>query len=339
MRAWTRRGLALSFGLGIALASGAWACAPAEGTGAAAEDYTREGKVQLLVTVDWEGRDLAPENIAAMANLHARFPGVKIVHFLNAAYYTKPGADADAVTRTIASVVGPKDERGLHIHGWKSLVEASGVTFDEGPTFWGNDLPASSCREDCGHEVPMSNYATADLRKIVKFSLDTLEQNGFGRAQSFRCGGWMAKPNVREALAAEGLRYDQSAVPTQFLAKQLAQYPIYDWLDELWAGTGPTSQPSTLETAAGELVEIPDNGALADYVDAEQMFEVYEANKADWLRDRRKTVVVSIGFHQETAARFLPRLEAALTRIQDDARESGIPLESVTSEATPRPAN
>ena len=44
--------------------------------------------------------------------------------------------------------------------------------------------------------------------------------------------------------------------------------------------------------------------------------------------------VVSLGFHTETAATYLPQLEAALRRIHDDAQRNRIPLESVTSEAT-----
>ena len=78
---------------------------------------------------------------------------------------------------------------------------------------------------------------------------------------------------------------------------------------------------------------MPDNGALADYVSADQMVATFEANKAEWLRDRRKNVVVSIGFHQETAAQYLPQLEAALERMYAIAEQEHLPLESVTSEA------
>lgn len=291
------------------------------------------GKIQLLVTVDWEGRDLADKNLQAMKDLHSRFPQVKLVHFLNAAYFTKADTDANAVRGRIASVIAPGDEMGLHIHGWRRLFDASGVTFKPSPTFWGTSLLPSECIGDCGHEVPISLYSASELRQVVRFSLDTLESHGFGRARSFRCGGWMANDSVREAIAAEGLVRDESAVPTAFLAPQLEGRPLYEWLRGLWSETNATSQPYTIPTAAGDLVEVPDNGALADYVSADQMVKTFEANRDVFRGDRRQTVVVSIGFHQETAASFVPQLEAALTRIYATADRERLPLESVTTDA------
>jgi len=301
-------------------------------------DYTQRGKLQLLVTVDWEGRDLKDDNIAAMKDLHAKFPQVKIVHFLNAAYFTKSDADARAVKDEMMSAIAPQDEKALHIHGWKRLFEAAGVTFNSGPTFWGTQIKEQDCFYDCGHEVPLSNYSVGDLRKVIKFSLDKLESQGFGRAKSFRCGGWLAKENVREAVAAEGLKYEESAVPTDFLKPKLGGYPVYGWLSEVWTGINQTSQPYRIPTPAGELVEVPDNGALSDYMSSEQMFQVYQANKAEWQRQRTKNIVISVGFHTETAATYLPTLEAALTRMYDDAKANGITLESVTTEQLKLPA-
>jgi hypothetical protein len=306
-------------------------CSASERAESSTDDVSAGGKMQLVVTVDWEGRDLEEGNLRAMRDLHARFPQVKIVHFLNAAYFTKPGADAADAKARIASTIAGGDEKGLHIHGWKRLFEASGVTFKTSPTFWGTALRSEDCTSDCGHEVPISLYSADELRKVVKFSIAKLEENGLGHAKSFRCGGWIAKDNVREAIAAEGIRFDHSAVPTPFLAGKLSGTPLLEWLGDLW-DTNELSQPHRL----GDLVEVPDNGALADYVTTEQMTSTFEANKAEYLRDRKKNVVVSIGFHQETAERYLPQVEAALERIYDTAEREHIPLESVTSEALSR---
>src|SRR5436190_2161483 len=117
------------------------------------DDYTRRGKMQLLVTVDWEGRDLRDDNLNAMKSLRQRFPQVKIVHFLNAAYFTKSDSDAASAKTKIASTFLPGDEKGLHIHGWKKLFEAAGTTFINSPTFWGTSLRPNECFYDCGHEV------------------------------------------------------------------------------------------------------------------------------------------------------------------------------------------
>jgi hypothetical protein len=118
-----------------------------------------------------------------------------------------------------------------------------------------------------------------------------------------------------------------------FLQAQLGTMPIYGWLSELWQGTSNTSQPYSIATASTPILEVPDNGALSDYVSTQQMVDTFEANKASFLADRSKNVVVSIGFHEETAASYAPRLEAALQRIYDEVKRESLPLESVTSEA------
>jgi hypothetical protein len=320
----------------LALSLHCQACASSsdgDGGQSADEELRRKAKLQLVVTVDWEGRDLREENLRAMEALRARFPQIKIVHFLNANYYEKPLANAADVTARINRVLRPGDEKGLHIHGWKRLFEASDVTFRGSPTFWGTTIDPRSreCLDDCGHEVPISLYSSEELRHVVKFSLDTLEANGFGRAKSFRCGGWMARQSVRDAIAAEGLKYEHSEVPVTFLQPKLGKLPLFTWLSEVWPDATPLSQPHVLPTATASLTEIPDNGALSDYVVAQQMVDVFEQNKAEFLKTRTRSQVVSIGFHQETAATFLPQLTQALDKILAEVAAESLPFESATS--------
>ena len=298
------------------------------------DDYrSKKGKLQLVVTVDWEGRELRDDNLRAMEDLRTKFPQLKIVQFLNAAYFVKDGAVAADVATQMRRALRPGDEKGLHIHGWKRLFEASDVTFRGSPTFWGTTIDPGSreCLDDCGHEVPISLYSSAELRHVVKFSLDTLEANGFGRAKSFRCGGWIAKPSVRDAITAEGLKYEHSEVPVAFLKPKLGTLPLFTWLSEVWPDATPLSQPHVLPTATGSLVEVPDNGALSDYVVAQQMVDVFDQNKAEFLKTRLQSQVVSIGFHQETAAKFLPELTQALDKILAEVAAENLPFESATS--------
>jgi hypothetical protein len=268
-----------------------------------------------------------------MERLREGFPEVKLVQFLNAAYFTKEEADASAAKAQIGRALLPGDELGLHIHGWKSLFEASGVTFRDEPTFWDENGVVTGCSfDDCGHEVPISAYETDELVKVIRFSNDVLEENGFGRPWSFRAGGWMARENVREALVLEGFVTENSAVPADFLASEIGDLPLHGWVDELWTGTKSTSQPFELETGVGTILEIPDNGALADYMTADEMVQVYEDCKAVYEDDPKHDVVVSIGFHQETAAKYVPRVEDALAKIFADAEENGIRVKVVTAE-------
>lgn len=313
--------------------------------GGAASDVTDEepaelrgkGRIQIVVSVDWEGRDLEADNLQAMRELREAMPDVRIVHFLNAAYYTKPGANAADVTAKVRGVLLPADELGLHVHGWKRLVEASGVKFRTQPNFWGRAWLQNDCSYDCGHEVSIGAYTEPELEKIIATSMGILEKNGFPRAKSFRAGGWMASPAVRQALVVEGIRWDSSAVPREHLASELGALPLLDWVGTTWKGTTSTTQPYAIATPAGELDELPDNGALADYMTADEMVAVFRANVDEWRKDTKQTRVVGIGFHQETAADYVPRVRSALERIKAEAREQKVPLSIVSTRSVHRP--
>ncbi len=150
-------------------------------------ELSAKPRIQILVTVDWEGESLQAQNIQAMHDFRTQMPSVRMVQFLNAAYFTKPGANATDVKAKIREAILPTDERGLHVHGWKRLVEASGVVFRSKPSFWGPQYPLQDdCSFDCGHEIAISGYTEPEMEKIVRFSIDTLYKNGLGRAKSFR---------------------------------------------------------------------------------------------------------------------------------------------------------
>lgn len=323
-----------SFVLGLVALLGFGCSGDPHGDDTAQEEDSELGskpRIQILVTVDWEGDDLRDENIQAMHDFRTQMPSVKMVQFLNAAYFTKPGARASDVKEKIARALIPTDERGLHIHGWKRLVEASGVTFRKTPSFWGPQYPLQNdCNFDCGHEIAISAYSEPEMETIVRFSIDTLSSNGLGHAKSFRAGGWMASDSVRQAIVHEGIVWDSSAVPSTFLAGELHGLPLLDWVGTMWKGTNDTSQGYAIQTAKGTLKELPDNGALADYVTADEMFQTFVDNAAALEKDHVTRTMV-IGFHQETAAKYLPRVKDALQRIFAKAAQDKIPVSNVTT--------
>ena len=271
-------------------------------------------QVRLLVTVDWEGEDLREQNLTAMQELRRDFPEVPILHFLNAAYFTKASADANDVAEQIRSTLGDHDEHGLHIHGWKSLFEAAGVKFRPGPTFWdGKDLSASSCTQECGHEVDISAYSQAELAQVMRYSIQTLTHNGFQHPHSFRTGGWMGRPNVLAALQQEGFTLDSSAVPSNFLKPLLHDTVLYQSVEEIWPHTTEHTQPYFV---GSKLWEVPDNAALADYMPAKTMIKVLQDHITAVTHGGPSTLVV-LGYHQETAAVYIGRIRTLLQFVRD----------------------
>jgi hypothetical protein len=202
-----------------------------------------QGKVRIVVSVDWEGDDLQAQNLQAMRDFRRDFPEIPLQQFLNAAYYTKHRADTTQISKLIKSVLLPKDEHGLHIHAWKNLVESSGVKFRTNPSFVADGFMIAWCETDCGQEIALTGYSKDELRKIIAHSIEILQREGFARPRSFRAGGWQADDNVLDALAAEGFTLDSSATIADFLLPEWGKYKLHKMVKDLWKETKPTSQP------------------------------------------------------------------------------------------------
>lgn len=267
--------------------------------------------VHIVVSVDWEGSGFGAEDLAAFRQFRDDFPDIPLTHFLNAAYFTRLAPDdvvgAVSASDTIRTVLRDGDEIGLHVHADNHLLYAAGVSPKKFPSW--NHLPDMT-----GHSVPLSAFSEEEVQRIVAFSCRTLTQQGFDRPKAFRAGGWHAGSSVLNALAAEGFAVDSSEVPHDWLPRNFGQ------VQDLWPNATRVSQPYRLK---GGLVEVPDNGCLADYASSDAMVDNF---KAVVRSGRGKPVVLSLGFHQETAAKFLPRLRSALLEIELRAAMQRIPM-------------
>lgn len=285
-----------------------------------------QAALRVVVSVDWEGRNLDPQNLAAMEHFRHDYPNVPLQHFLNAAYYTKVDADPRLTTAAIRSVLREGDEHGLHIHPWKSLVEAAAVKFRTEPAFRG-PLDLSQCDPDCGHDVNMAAYNEKELQTIIRFSIKKLRQQGFDRPRSFRAGAWQADHHVFRALAREGITLDSSATSAEYLKERWGKSLLYPVVGRLWPDTTATSQPYRIELGSGlSMLELPNNGCLADYVSGEVIAATFQKNVELWKKDKDRDIYISIGFHQETAQKFLPHLRQGIDAIQAMAEREKLPL-------------
>ena len=82
---------------------------------------------------------------------------------------------------------------------------------------------------------------------------------------------------------------------------------------------------------------MPNNGCLADYVTSDEMVDSFAAVACSAGRTcmqhgmqrpgcMQRPAVLSLGFHQETAAKFLPRLRDALREIEERAATQRVPI-------------
>jgi len=285
--------------------------------------------LRVVVSVDWEGRNLDPQNLASMEHFRHDYPQVPLQHFLNAAYFTKPDADARVTAAAIKSVLRAGDEHGLHIHPWRSLVQAAGVKFRTEPAFRG-PMDLSQCDPDCGHDVNMAAYDEKELQKLIRLSIKTLTKHGFERPRSFRAGAWQADNHVFRALAREGITLDSSATSAEYLKERWGHSLLYPVVGKLWPHITSTSQPYRIPLGQGlSILQLPNNGCLADYVSGARIAQTFQENVEVWKKDKTKDIYISIGFHQETAQKYLPHLRQGIDTIMQISARDNLPVEFV----------
>ncbi|MBI4612404.1 MAG: hypothetical protein HY720_02230 [Planctomycetes bacterium] len=286
-----------------------------------ASGEARPRRVRVVVSVDWEGRNLAPEDLQAIEDFRAALPDVPLTHFLNAAYFTKPGAVSEELAARIRRALRDGDETGLHVHAWRSLVEAAGVGFRTGPTFWGDRQGLSEHEGDTGHEVELAAYEEPELRRIVRTSVAILSDQGFAISRSFRAGGWIGAPAVLAAVRAEGFWIDSSATDAIW-HDEVEGFPIRERIREIWPGVTKECAPFRIETPYGGILEMPDTGALADYTTATEIEEHLRSGLARLAADPSRDIFVHAGFHVESASLYAERVLSAIRAVRRDSPDS-----------------
>lgn len=232
-------------------------------------------KVIITVTCDWDGLDYpleAPHNPArqphfrfdrgleAIQHLNALFENrIPVTHFICPVYFSRSQALAEYYAgRMVQLFKNRRDEIGLHLHGWMSLVQTCGVVprdpiQDHTLPDWGarggdrlglsvpykND--AGEEKIDYGHGVPLGVYQQYEIFQMLENGRMLLVQHQLIAARedcrSFRCGGWMANDAILTALqlATPPFLYEASTVDASFFAKESGT--LSGWLAQLWGAT------------------------------------------------------------------------------------------------------
>lgn len=292
----------------LSAACGSGTRAPA----AAPSEGAPEAVLCVTVSVDWEGAYFEEPDLAAMEAFGRELPEVPLTHLLNAAYFTKEDADAAEVVARMRRVIRAGDETGLHVHAWESLARAAGVTPRDEPSFLSDG--ALVIDGDAGFDIALEAYSVEEIRAFVGTSRALLEAHGFSLSRSFRAGGWLAGERVRQAVRAHGFDIDTSAVDAGWL-DEAEGTPLQASIRAIWPDITPVSQPFFIDTPAGRLLEMPDTGGLADYLTEEEM-RAHLGLALHEVGATKRTRFAHVGFHQEGAADFAPRVVRAIQAVR-----------------------
>lgn len=285
---------------------------------ASAAEADSQPAITLYVTVDWEGWSLDEENLDAMRQFRSKHPQIPMLHLLNPAYFVKPGANPAAAAQKIRSTMLPGDDHGLHLHGWKSLVERCELPYKSAPSYAGTPEECSG-DTDCGYTVSLEYaYSEHELTILIGCSVDLLVQQGFQWPKSFRAGGWQFGPKLAGAIHKNGFALDSSRTVPQLIAHSWhEESELVRMVKTLHGDSSILDQP--FELLPG-LLELPNNASLADYTRTDELVEIFRTLVAN-----NKSVMV-LGFHQESAFNYLDRLADAIPLMQQIADETGVRL-------------
>jgi hypothetical protein len=289
----------------------------------AADESAAPRTITLYMTVDWEGLSLDEENLDAMRQFRRKHPEIPMLHLLNPVYFVRPGAVAEDAAQKIKSTLLPSDAHGLHLHGWKSLVERCELPYKSEPSFGG--VPESCTEGDCGYTVSLEYaYSEHELTILTGCSVELLVQQGFRRPTSFRAGGWQLGPKMAGALLKNGFLMDTSRTAPQLVAKRWDESTdLVKMVRALHADGSILDQPYELLPG---LTELPNNASMADYTRTEELVEIFRT-----LLANNKSVMV-MGFHQESAFNYLDRIADAIPLMQQIADQAGVRLQWATFE-------
>ncbi len=273
-----------------------------------------KGRVVVAVTIDWEGAYISIDGLDAMDELRRVLGPAPITHFVSAAYFTKDRPEPTAAA-SIREAVRDGDELAVHLHAWRSLARASGLTPKLAPSFLtGTDKLLEFEDGDVGFDTDLDAYGVPELRALVRTSRRLLEQTRLPIGKSFRAGGYLGTPKVLQAIREEGFTVDSSATDHRQLDERKDEV-LPKRIAAIWPGVDTATQPWLVDARGGPILELP-VAAFADYASAAEIAAVIEAAHARLRANPARDVFVVLGFHQETAEDFGGRVREAIERVR-----------------------
>lgn len=288
----------------------------------AALPFIRTHPLYIVVTNDWDDPDNPDRTFRLQEELHEWHPELRLTYFLGPYTFTDPTVTEERRAYIVSWLLRMRDdyddEIGLHIHPYCSFIEAAGVVCQTEHSF------AHSDGDVTGYTIFLGVYDEEETVQLFETADELFIERGLGKPTAFRAGGWTAELHTLRALARTGYVADTSAVSWARLEEWegVAGTQLYDWNRDQWATIDDASQPYypsqddilSSEPPTIPVLEVPDNGALVDYVVSVEMIEVFEANwDGGALAEPRQ---VSIGYHPPNFnTAYQERLHNAMTHL------------------------
>ncbi len=288
----------------------------------AAVKFKRSHPLYISVSNDWDTGDHGDDKLERQDRLHAHHPRMMMTHFVGPYTFTDPTVTATRAQQLVSWVRNWEqqagDEIGLHVHPWCNFVTTAGVTCRTTPSF-------AKASDPTGYTVILGSYTRTELEKLFIKAGQLFQANGLPKPTSFRAGGWTTTLDVMKALGTAGHVVDASGANWSKLEEWefVAGAQLYQWNRDNWSTIDEHSQPyypntnDLLSDAPPhvDVLEVPDNGALVDYVSTDEMVTMLRSHYTPGVA-LDEVRHYSIGYHPVNFSEaFFTRIDNALYEI------------------------
>jgi hypothetical protein len=279
---------------------------------------------RMGVVVAWEGEATQQADVDALKRLRAELSGVRWIHMVDPASFLR--GDTSQAKAYVREATTGEDIFGIHLAGWKSLMDKAGVPFRAKPTFFGNVIAKEDCAVDCGREVPLSAYSQDELRRFLGSAVAVYRSGTGHDPESFLVAGHVATRAVVLPAREMGLEHDFSGVVPAQMAEALSGYPLSHWVKSAWP-SARADRPVFFEMLNGRrLTRYVVNGGQVDWASSETLAEQAWAVVADARARRASECVVIWMLHEATAAKYAPRLLKAMSLFRGRLAAAGVTI-------------
>ncbi len=235
-------------------------------------DIIISAPVYVAWTLDWEGIDPTPENLADLekvANEHK----IPLIHYFNPRVLIHTAITKQRkqdIVNWLKKRIQNGDEFGMHMHMHHDMVEFAGIKPRETAPTWDGGTK--------GYDTPTSEYPYAEFLKLVNWAKSMFSQYNLPAPVGYRAGGWFADTDTLKALEDAGFKYDSSGrKPFALGSTGIQQAWTLDITTQPYYPSY-TNQNNQGATDPMKLLEIPNNGMDSYWSETQQLIDNFYAN-------------------------------------------------------------
>lgn len=291
-----------------------------EHTAAVVKKDSLEG-LYFSTHIIWEGLEIKEYNLKKLVEFRTKHKNLPVIHLISPSYASN-SLKRYKLKNAIEKVFKKGDKVGVYLSGWKNIVEEANVDFKAGNSFWGNQLK-SDCRQ-CGSETPLTNYNSAELKKIIEWSIEEVDDLGLGTPTSSLIAGWQSNQDILNILADNNIKVDFSMIAPYRTVQTLKHQHLYHLLLDLWGYRSESLSPIARQFSSDKIFQIPNNFAhpgIIPYSYAKPMLDqLFNAIE----RDTYKGATVSIMVSQSRADKDIHQLSRFAKELYNNAKRKKI---------------